>query len=341
MHCRVHTGVKPFDCPECGMAFTQKGNLKKHIERWHGIHVRKRSSKYTTIQGMKDPEENQEKDSIEEDETLEKNRDELNQGGDNGDERVDTRTGNDTADSIVAQRVPILPKPAATVLMSPSPVLPRDDHHEQPVPPDRESCILPVTVMGDPLGTMAAVGLSLPQPFFSFPSLLTTLSSACGMRPVTALGQGAAEGLVIASPLEIARHLFGSAENATTLVSAPENQFPQILGMNDATRLAQFLLTQTPFYIRPVYSVEMGEYFSREQEQPNEVESEQPLQSEPCSQDETRSQEETQLSERAPEDETSFAENDDSVLSRDSLLVKPRTNVVMRSVNTILHSMIC
>ena len=37
MHARVHTGVKPYECTYCGMAFTQRGNLTKHIERWHTV----------------------------------------------------------------------------------------------------------------------------------------------------------------------------------------------------------------------------------------------------------------------------------------------------------------
>jgi len=29
-HVRMHEGVRPYQCPECPKAFTQKGNLKKH-----------------------------------------------------------------------------------------------------------------------------------------------------------------------------------------------------------------------------------------------------------------------------------------------------------------------
>ena len=41
MHCRTHTGLKPFECTHCGMAFTQKGNLKKHVARWHTMNAPK------------------------------------------------------------------------------------------------------------------------------------------------------------------------------------------------------------------------------------------------------------------------------------------------------------
>ena len=30
-----HTGERPFVCPFCAYAFTQKGNLKTHIQRSH------------------------------------------------------------------------------------------------------------------------------------------------------------------------------------------------------------------------------------------------------------------------------------------------------------------
>ena len=53
MHCRTHTGLKPFECTHCGMAFTQKGNLKKHVARWHTLNA-------PTIRRKASPRENQE-----------------------------------------------------------------------------------------------------------------------------------------------------------------------------------------------------------------------------------------------------------------------------------------
>lgn len=36
MHCRIHSGTKPFQCDKCdNVAFAQQGNLKKHMKRWH------------------------------------------------------------------------------------------------------------------------------------------------------------------------------------------------------------------------------------------------------------------------------------------------------------------
>lgn len=48
MHCRTHTGLKPFECTHCGMAFTQKGNLKKHVVRWHTLNAPKSRRKIVT-----------------------------------------------------------------------------------------------------------------------------------------------------------------------------------------------------------------------------------------------------------------------------------------------------
>mmetsp|Transcript_12174 Transcript_12174/g.12186 ORF Transcript_12174/g.12186 Transcript_12174/m.12186 type:complete len:115 (-) Transcript_12174:210-554(-) len=32
-HCRMHEGVKPYNCKVCGRAYTQKGNMIKHMKR--------------------------------------------------------------------------------------------------------------------------------------------------------------------------------------------------------------------------------------------------------------------------------------------------------------------
>ena len=35
MHIRTHIGEKPFYCPYCNASFSQKGNCKTHIEKYH------------------------------------------------------------------------------------------------------------------------------------------------------------------------------------------------------------------------------------------------------------------------------------------------------------------
>ncbi len=39
MHLKKHSGEKPFSCPYCNNAFTQKGNLKTHIKRAHHVEM--------------------------------------------------------------------------------------------------------------------------------------------------------------------------------------------------------------------------------------------------------------------------------------------------------------
>ncbi|XP_065065660.1 uncharacterized protein LOC135691653 isoform X1 [Rhopilema esculentum] len=54
MHCRTHTGVKPFECTHCGMAFTQRGNLKKHVFRWHTMNALKSHRKPSNHEGQEE-----------------------------------------------------------------------------------------------------------------------------------------------------------------------------------------------------------------------------------------------------------------------------------------------
>ncbi|CAI2372630.1 unnamed protein product [Moneuplotes crassus] len=34
-HARMHLGIKPYECKRCDEKFTQKGNLKKHLKKYH------------------------------------------------------------------------------------------------------------------------------------------------------------------------------------------------------------------------------------------------------------------------------------------------------------------
>ena len=54
MHCRTHTGLKPFECTHCGMAFTQKGNLKKHVARWHTVNAPKSRRKVSSKENQEE-----------------------------------------------------------------------------------------------------------------------------------------------------------------------------------------------------------------------------------------------------------------------------------------------
>ena len=54
MHCRTHTGLKPFECTHCGMAFTQKGNLKKHVARWHTVNAPKTRRKVSSKENQEE-----------------------------------------------------------------------------------------------------------------------------------------------------------------------------------------------------------------------------------------------------------------------------------------------
>lgn len=62
MHCRTHTGSKPFACLKCEQSFAQAGNLKKHIARCHSENEKDRSQKRKAAKEANSVEKDRKKD---------------------------------------------------------------------------------------------------------------------------------------------------------------------------------------------------------------------------------------------------------------------------------------